>query len=302
MEKHLGLPLNFPPNASTHGAELDYLTALVHWFMIVLFVGWGIFFVYCLIRFRRKANPVASYAGAKGKFSTYGEAGVVLIEVVLLSAFAVPIWAKRVGSVPSPSEAVQVRVVAEQFAWNVHYPGADGKFGRTDPKLIQTGTNPLGLDRNDPAAADDITTINQLHLPVGRQALIYLSSKDVIHSLFLPQMRVKQDAIPGQVIPVYFTPAKVTPPESQYPACAGTKTCWEIACAQLCGLTHYRMQGYYTIHDQAGYQAWLAENAPKPNPAAVSPLPPAPVDSNEPALPSGAAKPGTNPAGNEEGN
>jgi cytochrome c oxidase subunit II len=302
MEKHLGLPLNFPLNASTHGAELDYLTALVHWFMLVLFVGWGIFFVYCLFRFRRKANPVASYAGAKGKFSTYGEAGVVLIEVVLLSAFAVPIWAKRVNKVPSPAESVQVRVVAEQFAWNVHYPGADGVFGRTSPDLIQTGTNPLGLDRNDPAAADDITTINQLHLPVGKPALIQLSSKDVIHSLFLPQMRVKQDAIPGQVIPVYFTPSKVTPPESQFPACAGTKTCWEIACAQLCGITHYRMQGYYTIHDQAGYQRWLAENAPKPNPAAVSPLPPAPADTNEPATPTGAAKPGTNPAGNEEGN
>jgi cytochrome c oxidase subunit 2 len=302
MEKHLGLPLNFPPNASTHGAELDYLTALVHWFMIVLFVGWGIFFVYCLIRFRRKANPVASYTGAKGKFSTYGEAGVVLVEVVLLSAFAVPIWAKRVDRAPSPSEAVQVRVVAEQFAWNVHYPGADGKFGRTSPDKIVTGTNPLGLDHTDPAAADDITTINQLHLPVNRPALIYLSSKDVIHSLSLPQMRVKQDAIPGQVIPVYFTPAKVTPPESQFPACAGTKTCWEIACAQLCGITHYRMQGYYTIHDAAGYRRWLAENAPKPNPAAVSPLPPAPADTNEPATPTGAARPGTNPAGNEEGN
>lgn len=302
MENTYGLPLNFPLNASTHGAELDRLSALVHWFMLILFVGWGIFFVYCLFRFRRKANPVASYGGAKGKFSTYGEAGVVLIEVLLLSFFAVPIWAKRVNKVPSAAESVQVRVVAEQFAWNVHYPGADGTFGRTDSKLIVTGTNPLGLDRNDPAAADDITTINQLHLPVGKPALIHLSSKDVIHSLFLPQMRVKQDAIPGQVIPVYFTPSKVTPPESQFPACAGTKTCWEIACAQLCGLTHYRMQGYYTIHDEAGYEAWLAENAPKPNPAVVAPLPPAPADTNEPATPTGAAVPGTNPAGDEEGN
>jgi cytochrome c oxidase subunit 2 len=302
MEKNLGLPLNLPLNASTHGAELDYLTALVHWFMLVLFVGWGLFFIYCLFRFRRKANPVASYAGAKGKFSTYGEAGIVLIEVVLLSAFAVPIWAKRVGRVPAESEAVRVRVVAEQFAWNVHYPGADGVFGRTSVDKIATGTNPLGIDLADPAAKDDITTVNQLHLPVNRPALIYLSSKDVIHSFFLPQMRVKQDAIPGQVIPVYFTPSMVTPPESQFPTCFKDKNCWEIACAQLCGLTHYRMQGYYTVHSQQDFQKWLAENAPKPAalPVEAAPLSPPPAATGEPVTPTGAAKPGSNPAAAEE--
>jgi len=270
MQTHYGLPMGFPPDASTHGLQLDNLTAIVHWFMIVLFVGWALFFTYTLFRFRRKANPVANYAGAKGHFSTYGEAGVVLVEVLLLAAFAVPIWAKRVADVPSKSEAVEVRVVAEQFAWNVHYPGADGQFGRTDVKLVDTQSNPLGLDKGDPFAQDDIATVNQLHLPVDRPALIYLSSKDVIHSLFLPMMRVKQDAIPGQVIPVYFTPKDVNPPEAQLPGCAVKKTCWEIACAQLCGLTHYRMQGYLTVHTQDEYTKWLADNAPKP---AVVPAP-----------------------------
>jgi len=263
MERILGLPMGLPPDASAHGLELDKLTAIVHWFMLVLFVGWGLFFLYCLIRFRRKAHPVASYGGAKGHFSTYGEAGVVLVEVILLVAFAVPIWARRVNALPDKSQAVQLRVVAEQFAWNVHYPGRDGVFGRTDPKLITAGTNPLGLDPNDPAGKDDITTINQLHLPVGKPALIYLTTKDVIHSFYLPVMRIKQDAIPGQLIPIYFTPTKVNPPEAVLPGCAVKKTCWEIACAQLCGLTHYRMQGYLTIETQADFDKWLADNAPK---------------------------------------
>ncbi len=273
MSNNLGLPLNFPENASAHGAELDYLTAIVHWFMIVLFVGWGLFFVYTLFRFRKGRNPVASYTGAKGKFSTYGEAGVVLVEVILLVAFAVPIWARRVN-VPDEANAVKVRVVAEQFAWNVHYPGKDGVWGRTDSKLVRTGTNPLGLDPNDPLGKDDIITLNQLHLPVNRQALIYLSSKDVIHSLFLPQMRVKQDAIPGMVIPVHFTPTKVTPVEGLLPGCISQKpkSCWEIACAQLCGLTHYRMQGYYAVHAEADYEKWLTDNAPKP-PVVAAPEP-----------------------------
>jgi cytochrome c oxidase subunit 2 len=294
MQTNYGLPLNLPVEASAHAAQLDNLTALLHWFMIVLFVGWGIFFAYTLFRFRKGRNPVASYEGAKGHFSTYGEAAVVIVEVVLLVAFAIPIWANRVNALPPESDAIKVRVVAEQFAWNVHYPGPDGMFGRTDPKLIQAGTNPLGLDRTDPAAADDITTINQLHLPVNHKVLIYLSSKDVIHSFFLPQMRVKQDAIPGMVIPIWFEPTMVTPPENSLPACAanaeGGPTCWEIACAQLCGLTHYRMRGFYQIHDDAGYQAWLAQNAPAPAPtAAASPLPEAaPAVPAEPAATAGA--------------
>jgi cytochrome c oxidase subunit 2 len=271
MERILGLPMGLPPDASAHGLELDRLTAVIHWFMLVLFVGWGIFFIYCLIRFRRKAHPVASYGGVKGHFSTWGEAGVVVVEVILLVAFAVPIWARRVNAPPDKSQAVQVHVVAEQFAWNVHYPGRDGVFGRTDPKLVASGTNPLGLDPNDPAGKDDVTTINQLHLPVGKPALIYLSTKDVIHSFYLPVMRIKQDAIPGQMIPIYFTPTEVNPPEAVLPGCALKKTCWEIACAQLCGLTHYRMQGYLTIETQADFDKWLADNAPKTAPAAATP-------------------------------
>ena len=97
---------------------------------------------------------------------------------------------------PSENEAVIVRVVGEQFAWNMQYPGPDGKFGRTDIKQV-TADNPLGLDRTDAAAKDDITTINQLNLPVDRPALVHLSSKDVIHSFGLYEMRVKQDAVPG---------------------------------------------------------------------------------------------------------
>ena len=270
MQTTLGLPLGLPPDASTHGPELDQLNAIVHWFMLVLFVGWGIFFLYCLIRFRRKANPVASYGGAKGHFSTYGEAGVVLVEVVLLVAFAVPIWARRVNVPPDKSQAVQVHVIAEQFIWNVIYPGKDGVFGKL--KVPAPGENVAGknpIDPADPAGKDDVWTLNQLHLPVGKPALIYLTSKDVIHSFFLPVMRVKQDAIPGQMIPVYFTPSQVNPPDATLPGCAAKKTCWEIACAQLCGITHAAMRGFLTIDSEADFQKWLDTNAPQPAPAAV---------------------------------
>ena len=230
-----------PIQASAHAAEIDHMTILVHWLMLVLFVGWGIFFLFVLIRFRSGANPRASYTGAKGKISKGFEVAVAVIEGVLLVFYAIPAWATRVTQLPSASEAVVVRVVGEQFAWNIHYPGPDGKFGRTDIGRV-TADNPIGLDRSDPDAKDDVTTINQLYLPENRPALVHLSSKDVIHSFGLYEMRIKQDAIPGMTIPVWFVPTRV----GEY----------EIACSQLCGLGHFRMRGFLTIQRDADFRKW----------------------------------------------
>src|ERR687891_428490 len=147
-----------PLQASAHAAEIDHMTILVHWLMLVLFVGWGAFFVFVLFRFRSGANPKASYTGAKGKISKGLEVAVAVIEVVLLVFYAIPAWATRVTQFPPENEAVVVRVIGEQFAWNIHYPGPDGRFGRTDISKV-TADNPIGLDRADANAKDDVTTI-----------------------------------------------------------------------------------------------------------------------------------------------
>jgi cytochrome c oxidase subunit 2 len=304
----LGLPLD----ASAHGPQIDRMIILVHWLMAVLFVGWGSYFAYALIRFRQSRNRTADYVGVRSHTSSYLEGAVAVIEGVLLIGFAIPLWSMRVNDIPPESDATVVRVIAEQFAWNVHYPGPDGVFGKADISLI-TPENPTGIDRNDPAAKDDIVTINQLNLPVGRPVIIHLSSKDVIHSFSLPLFRVKQDAIPGQSIRVWFTPTETTaeiqrqltrlypigpgklPDELTHlialadyagkdgqtilakgttlsddvvPALrdagitsvlAGPETPTEIACAQLCGLGHYRMRGFVTIQTAEEYKAWIAE-------------------------------------------
>ena len=188
--------LGLPALASTHGGQIDSMIGWVHVFMLVLFVGWGGFFIYCLIRFRQSRHPVANYTGVKSHASAYSEIGVALVEAVLLFGFAIPLWAARVDRMPSESEALVVQVTAEQFAWNVHYAGADGVFGRRDITLIDTQSNPLGLDRSDPAAKDDVTTLNQLYLPVNKPVIVRLRSKDVIHSFGVPEFRVKQDSHP----------------------------------------------------------------------------------------------------------
>lgn len=245
----------FPTDASAHGAHLDHMTNLVHWLMLILFVGWGAYFIYVLFRFRAGRNPQADPKGVKSHYSTYAEVGVAVVEAVLLFAFAIPAWAAWVTPHDESGEVTRVRVVAEQFAWNIHYPGPDGEFGMGDIQLI-SASNPMGLDPDDPAGKDDVTTINQLRLPVDRPVTVLLSSKDVIHSFGLPVMRVKQDAIPGMEVAVHFTPVKTNGDER-----------WEIACAQLCGLGHYRMRGFLTVLEQAEYDEWMAAEVAKKMPA-----------------------------------
>ena len=242
MLEWLGLPVQ----ASTHAAELDNMTVLVHWLMLVLFVGWGAFFLFVLFRFRKGANPKASYVGAKGKVAKGLEIGVAVVEVVLLVFYAIPAWATRVAEFPSENEAVVVRVTAKQFEWLSHYPGPDGRFGRREVARI-AADNPIGLVRTDADAKDDIVTTNQLNLPVDRPILVQLTSQDVIHSFGLFEMRVKQDAIPGMEIPVWFVPNRI----GQY----------EIACSQLCGIGHFRMRGFVNIQSDGDFRNFLAEEA-----------------------------------------
>jgi len=268
--------LGMPPDISAHGYAIDNMMGLVHWLMLALFLFWAPYFLYTLYRFRAKKQPRANYHGVTSKFSTYIEGGVLVAETILLVGFAFPIWGQIKHDFPAESEATVVHIIAEQFAWNVHYPGPDGVFGKRSIDLIDTQINPLGIDReNDPNAVDDVTTINELYLPVDKPVIVYLSSKDVIHSFGIPQLRIKQDVIPGLIIPVHFM-ATMTTAELQQQL-GDDDYDIEIACAQLCGLSHYRMRGFVTVQTQAEFDTWMQGEVDK-----VMPPPPSPAE-EEPA-------------------
>ena len=148
---------------------------------------------------------------------------------------------------PPEHEAVVVRVIGEQFAWNAHYPGADGQFGAQNVKLL-AADNPLGLDPRSPAGKDDITTINEIVVPIGRPVIVHLSAKDVIHSFGVPAMRIKQDANPGMMTAVWFTPTVTGD--------------FDVACSQLCGLGHYRMKAILRVVTADEFTRWLASQKP----------------------------------------
>ncbi len=269
LNKLLGMPLN----ASEHGFQVDQMLEFVHWIMLVLFVGWSTFFIFTLIRFHKSRNPKADYHGVKSKASTHIEFMVVLVESVFLLGFGIPLWGKRVnGPKPEGGDVERVRVVAEQYKWNFHYPGADGVIGRRKTELV-SASNPVGLDYTDPAAKDDIVTANEMHLPVNKDVILEISSKDVIHSLSLQFMRIGQDATPGLVSPIWFKPVRTGE--------------FEIICGQLCGYGHYLMRGNMVIDSAEDYQAWLKEkaaNAGAPAAPAAGAATPAPA-----APPAGAA-------------
>ena len=245
--------LGLPELASSNGKAVDDLMVYVHWLMLALFVGWIIYFGYVLWRFNSARNKNASYEGSKSSLPKYVELAVVLVEAVLLLGIAVPLWAKNVQQFPKPEDSTVIQIMAQQFAWNARYPGPDGKFGRQDMKLI-TSDNVFGVDPADPAGKDDVQVLNEIHVVVNKPVLIYLSSKDVIHSLKLVAMRITQDAIPGLRIPVTFTPTKI----GRY----------QIECAQLCGNGHAAMSGgFVVVQSQADFDAWLKSKSASGAPA-----------------------------------
>jgi cytochrome c oxidase subunit 2 len=171
-------------------------------------------------------------------------AGVALTLFVGLAAASTHTWERVKPLGADRSVKVRVEVVGQQFRWYFRYPGADGKFGRADLKLVDASEgNPLGLDRNDPDAKDDVVATT-LTLPAGVPVEFDLHSQDVIHSFFIPELRFKQDAVPGMVIPIHT----VFQATGEY----------EVACAELCGLGHHQMNAKVRVVSPEEFAKWEA--------------------------------------------
>jgi cytochrome c oxidase subunit II len=235
IERLLPLP------GSAHAAAFDAVLTSVHVHMAVQAVAWGAFFIWCLVRFRRSVHPAASPRSLPRALPIVAVALVIIGDALLLATVALPVWLERSHPPSADLRPLEVHVVAEQFAWNVHYPGPDNRFGPTRDALI-SASNPLGIDRSASDAADDIGLLNILTVPVHRPVIVRLTSRDVVHSFTLNEMRVRQDATPGLTVRTWFTPT--------------TTGRWEIACSQLCGLGHYRMRGTFSVLDEDAWASW----------------------------------------------
>ena len=210
-----------PEDVSTYGHEIDALFYLIYYITAVTFILVTVLMVVFLVKYREQPGRRAIY--------THGNTTLEIIWTIIpaailivLSFMSVSTWAKVKRSVP-PTD-FEIQVTAKQFNWEVIYPGADAKFG----------------------TSDDVNFDNDLHVPVNKVVRIHLGSRDVIHSFFLPNLRLKQDAVPGRTIPVWF---EATKPGK-----------YELPCAELCGFGHSGMKGWLYVHTPEEYAKWAAEN------------------------------------------
>ena len=216
-----------PENVSTFGQGVDNLFHAIYWLTLVVFILVIGTLIVFLIKYRHQEGKKADYIEGSTTLEIVWTAATTVI-VFVLAMFSYPQW----NNIKSPTQFpenpdVVVQVSGKQFNWDMIYPGPDNEFG-TD---------------------DDLELENELHVPVNAVVHIRLTSVDVIHSFFVPQLRLKQDALPNRFINVWFEATK-----------AGR---YEIPCAELCGFGHSGMLGYLNVHTQADYDAWVQERWPQ---------------------------------------
>jgi cytochrome c oxidase subunit II len=223
----------FPEAISDHAPALDRQFLITILVVGISFTAAQVALGWAVWKFRDTGKPGdrAVYSHGSNRLEVIWTV-ITAVVFIALAVMGQSVWASlRLNDAPPGSYTVAV--VAQQFQWNFHYAGADGKFGRTDPSLIDDGTlNFIGLDPQDAAARDDAVTA-ALAIPVNRPVELRLRSKDVIHNFWVPQLRFKQDLVPGMEIKVHFTANRVGK--------------YELACAELCGQLHFKMKSYMLV-------------------------------------------------------
>ena len=233
-----------PPPITAAAARVDHQYDLTLFAAGAAFVLAQLGLAYMVFRYRDRGQRAHFTRGQTWMEITWTV--VTLATFLGLGIAGNRVWADLEMS-PSFANPVQVEVTGSQFVYTFRYPGPDGKFGRLEAGLVSPATgNPLGLDPNDPAGKDDIVT-SSLTVPVNRPVELLIRSQDVIHNVFIRELRLQQDAVPGMVIPMRFTPDRMGH--------------YEIVCTQLCGLGHYHMHSMLNVVSADAYAAFLKQQA-----------------------------------------
>jgi cytochrome c oxidase subunit 2 len=235
----------FPEAISEHGPSVDRQFVITIIVCGIAFAAAQIGLGWAVWKYRDSADKQrATYSHGNNRLEVVWTV-VTAVVFISLAVMGQRVWASlHLHSAPAGS--YQIEVTAQQFAWNVRYPGKDTIFGKTDVQYIDDATNPVGLTDTDANGKDDVVGPT-LVVPENRPVEIVLKSKDVTHSFWVPQLRFKQDLVPGMAIHVHFTATKVGK--------------YELACAELCGMNHFKMKSYMLVLPQSDFDA-LVQLAP----------------------------------------
>lgn len=231
----------FPEAISEHGPSVDNQFLITIIVCGIAFAAAQIGLGWVVWKYRSSADKQrASYSHGNNRLEVVWTV-VTAIVFISLAVMGQRVWAS-LHLHAAPPGSYQIEVTAQQFAWNVRYPGKDNVFGKTEPQYIDDTTNPVGIADTDPNGKDD-TVVPTVVVPANRPVEIVLKSKDVTHSFWVPQLRFKQDLVPGMAIHVHFTANKVGK--------------YELACAELCGMNHYKMKSYMLVLPQSDFDALM---------------------------------------------
>lgn len=263
--------------ASEHGGSLDQMFDLTLIFTGIVFVITHIALYWFSYKYKEDKNRVSKFFAHSSTLEIVWTA-VPTVVLIFLVVRGLNVWNNVMPDVDPEDDYIEIEATGYQFAWDLRYPGYDGKLGTRDYKLINTANNPLGQDWTDEKNFDDFLP-TEIVLPVDQKVRVRITAKDVLHNFYLPHFRVKMDAVPG--LPTYFifTPIKTTDeyrqelrkyPEWQVPSDPtepdGPQKWetfnYELACAELCGKGHYSMRRVVRIVEEDEYEAWLAEQTP----------------------------------------
>lgn len=242
-------------SASEHGANIDSMFLWTSIICGIAFLATQILLFFFAYKYRARKGHKAEHFSHDNKLEVIWTT-IPAIVLTILVAMGIENWYKITD--PAPADAQIVEVIAEQFKWNVRYPGADADLGKRDFQLID-GFNSVGIDWEDENSHDDFLP-NEIHLIVGKPVLFKLGAKDVLHSFYLPHFRLKMDCVPGIPTQFWMTPTTTTAemrkikndPEFNY----------ELACAELCGRGHWNMRYVVVVEEEAEYTEWLAAQTP----------------------------------------
>jgi cytochrome c oxidase subunit 2 len=233
-------PVWFPIPITAEALAYDHQFTWTLWITGIIFIAAQLLLAWTIVRGRKRVTA-SSTRGHRRLELTWTAATASLF--IALSVVGSRGWAK----VPSQKIGEEIiEVHAHQFAWSFRYGGPDGHFGRTAIEFINdAGGNPVGIDPKDPAGKDDIVTAT-LRIPTGRDVLLLLHSRDVIHDFFVRELRTKQDIVPGMEIPLELH--------------VNQTGSYEIACAELCGLGHSQMRSVLIAMPPAEYNEWKRQH------------------------------------------
>ncbi|MDZ4663460.1 MAG: cytochrome c oxidase subunit II [Bacteroidota bacterium] len=261
-----------PLASSEHGLKIDALWDANMYLVVFIFLVTNFFLFWFAYKYRGLTNTKAVFISHNNKLELAWTV-IPAFALAFIIIFGLKYW-NEIMSESDKADKIIVELYAKQFDWTARYAGKDGKLGETDYRQI-SGSNSVGMDTADVLGNDDVIVKNEFHIPIGKEIVFYMRSRDVLHSAYMPHFRAQMNCVPGMITTFKFIPNKTTMEMRKDPyvkhMMAGINKQREkfgeepvefdylLLCNKICGTSHFNMQMNLIVESQTDYDAWIAK-------------------------------------------